>query len=434
MSIVTPDSVSAVAEFVKTSERVVFEGSGSHRGMLVSSTHEESIGAQRLSLKNLKGIQEYEPSEFTITALSGTPVRELLIALHEHRQYFPFDPLLFHSESTLGGVIAAGINGPGRLRYGGIRDFVLGVQCVDGMGNVIRGGGKVVKNAAGFDLPKLVVGSCGMYGILTEITMKVFPEPRATQTLLFGMPSVKAAVAAIERLASQPIAVDAVDLIPDFRTNKASQALQPNGSEIVDVIDGESMIVIRLAGEEAAFESAIPRIEKTIERKAIVIEQPIATHDAKNQEKISEHGWWPSPSQTRDPFAADFLLKVPTRVSEISELDHDLTELGAISDGMLWRRYTMAGAQLWLGGTADFEKESLLKLLRERQLTWQLVQGELSVPARVAPGAIGLATLIKQAFDPNHRLVTVLDQGAWSESLEAGQEAASTSSPSGANS
>lgn len=137
----------------------------------------------RVSLAQLRGIVEYEPSEFTFTALAGTPVKEIVAALAERGQYLPFDPLLVQAGATLGGTVAAGVSGPGRVRYGALRDFILSVRLIDGDGRVLRLGGKVVKNAAGFDLPKFLVGSAGRFGVMAELTFKVFPRPTATRTL-----------------------------------------------------------------------------------------------------------------------------------------------------------------------------------------------------------------------------------------------------------
>ena len=137
----------------------------------------------RISTAQLSGIVEYEPSEFTFTALAGTPLKQIVAALAERGQYLPFDPVLADAGATLGGTVAAGLSGPGRWRFGGLRDFILGVQFVDGEGRLLRMGGKVVKNAAGFDLPKFFVGSAGRFGALAEITFKVFPRPSALRTL-----------------------------------------------------------------------------------------------------------------------------------------------------------------------------------------------------------------------------------------------------------
>ena len=130
-----------------------------------------------ISTGALRGIVEYEPEEFTFTALAGTSVREIGQVLAEKGQYLPFDPMWVEAGATLGGTVAAGLSGPGRFRYGGVRDFILGVRFVDGRGRLLRMGGKVVKNCAGFDLPKFFVGSLGRYGALAEITFKVFPAP-----------------------------------------------------------------------------------------------------------------------------------------------------------------------------------------------------------------------------------------------------------------
>ena len=95
----------------------------------------------------------------------------------------PCEALFAEAGATLGGTVAAATSGPGRLRFGGVRDFLLGVRFVTGDGRVVFGGGKVVKNAAGFDLPKLMVGGLGRFGVLTELTFKVFPKPEKFASL-----------------------------------------------------------------------------------------------------------------------------------------------------------------------------------------------------------------------------------------------------------
>lgn len=173
-----PTTPAEMAEAVRSMPRVIPVGAGTKPRL---AQVEDSYG--RLSTAGLSGIVEYEPSEFTFTARAGTPVREIVAALAERGQYLPFDPLLAAAGSTLGGTVAAGLSGPGRFRFGVLRDFILGVQFVDGEGRLLRMGGKVVKNAAGFDLPKFFVGSAGRFGVLTELTFKVFPRPAATRTL-----------------------------------------------------------------------------------------------------------------------------------------------------------------------------------------------------------------------------------------------------------
>ncbi|HVS51856.1 MAG TPA: FAD-binding protein [Opitutaceae bacterium] len=174
----SPTSPSELAEAIRSAPRLIAVGAGTKPRL--SAVGEEW---RRVSTTKLRGIVEYEPSEFTFTALAGTPVKEIAAELASRGQYLPFDPPLVQAGATLGGTVAAGLSGPGRFRFGGLRDFILGVRFVDGGGRLLRMGGKVVKNAAGFDLPKFFVGSAGRFGVLAEITFKVFPRPAATKTL-----------------------------------------------------------------------------------------------------------------------------------------------------------------------------------------------------------------------------------------------------------
>lgn len=173
-----PTSPAEVADAVRSTSCVLALGEGT-KPRLSQVEGEVTL----LSTRGLSGIVEYEPSEFTFTALAGTPVREIVAALAEKGQYLPFDPLLVKAGATLGGTVMSGLSGPGRFRYGGLRDFILGVQFVDGLGRLLRLGGKVVKNAAGFDVPKFFVGSLGRYGVLTEVTFKVFPKAETFRTV-----------------------------------------------------------------------------------------------------------------------------------------------------------------------------------------------------------------------------------------------------------
>jgi glycolate oxidase FAD binding subunit len=171
-------------------------------------------GATVLDVSGLAGVLEYEPGEFTFTALAGTRVADVQALLREQGQYLPFDPPLAERGATLGGTVAAGLSGPGRYRYGGVRDFILGVRFVDGNGELIRGGGKVVKNAAGFDLPKLMVGSLGQLGVLVELTFKVFPQPPAYTTLSLRCQTLPDAVSVLLRSYTARLDIEALDLEP----------------------------------------------------------------------------------------------------------------------------------------------------------------------------------------------------------------------------
>ncbi|HUR56427.1 MAG TPA: FAD-binding protein [Opitutaceae bacterium] len=202
----TPATAAELADAVRSAPRVIAVGAGTKPRL--AQVGDEFV---RISTAKLAGIVEYEPSEFTFTALAGTPLQVIVAALAERGQYLPFDPVLARAGATLGGTVAAGLSGPGRFRFGGLRDFILGVQFVDGEGRLLRLGGKVVKNAAGFDLPKFFVGSAGRFGALAEITFKVFPRPAARRTLRLEAKDFAAKVKLFTELAVGRWEVDALD-------------------------------------------------------------------------------------------------------------------------------------------------------------------------------------------------------------------------------
>ncbi|MSU65863.1 MAG: FAD-binding protein [Opitutus sp.] len=225
-SALQPGTLDELAGAVRSTRRVVAVGAGTKARLA-------QVGDEftRISTARLSGLVEYDPSEFTFTALAGTPLREIVAALGERGQSLPFDPLLVASGATLGGTVAAGLSGPGRFRFGGLRDFILGVRFVDGEGRLLRMGGKVVKNAAGFDLPKFFVGSLGRFGVLGEITFKVFPRPATTRTLRLAANDAAAMIKLFAEAGNSRWELDAVEAAP-----------------------GEAAIWVRLAGPAAALE------------------------------------------------------------------------------------------------------------------------------------------------------------------------------------
>ena len=203
-----PSSISELHEIVQSTPRVLAIGAGTKPRL-------SAVDCPKISLRELKGIVEYEPSEFTFTALAGTTILEIDAALRERGQYLPFDPMLVRAGATVGGTVAAGLNGPGRFRFGGLRDFILGVKFIDGLGRLLRLGGKVVKNAAGFDVPKFMVGSLGRFGMLTEITFKVFPRPVATLSLRLAVDGLANVIEAMIEIAKSRWQAEALDLMPN---------------------------------------------------------------------------------------------------------------------------------------------------------------------------------------------------------------------------
>jgi glycolate oxidase FAD binding subunit len=140
-----------------------------------------------LDVSGHRGIVDYEPSELVITARCGTPLSEIEATVAAQRQMLAFEPPRYGAASTIGGIIAAGLSGPRRATAGAARDFVLGTRLLDGHGRHLRFGGTVMKNVAGYDVSRLLAGSLGVLGVISEVSLKVLPLPQAEATLCFEL-------------------------------------------------------------------------------------------------------------------------------------------------------------------------------------------------------------------------------------------------------
>lgn len=166
-----------------------------------------------LDVSGLSGISLYEPGALTLVAGAGTTVREIEAALAKENQRLAFEPydltalLGTTGASTIGGVVATNASGPRRIQSGAVRDFALGVRLVDGAGQVIRNGGRVMKNVTGYDLVKLMCGSWGTLGVLTEVSLKVLPDVEATSTVVLEDVNARTAVAVMSRALGSPFEV-----------------------------------------------------------------------------------------------------------------------------------------------------------------------------------------------------------------------------------
>ncbi len=161
-----------------------------------------------LNVAGHNGIVSYEPTELVITARSGTRLTDIETTLAKQDQMLGFEPPYFGEAATLGGTIACGFSGPRRPYAGAARDFVLGVKIINGKGEILNFGGQVMKNVAGYDVSRLIVGAFGTLGVLLEISLKVLPRPSQETTLSFGMPADKA-ITAMNTWAGQPLPLSA---------------------------------------------------------------------------------------------------------------------------------------------------------------------------------------------------------------------------------
>lgn len=316
-----------------------------------------------LDVSGLRGIVEYDPAELTMTARAGTPVTEAAAALAEHGQYLPFDPPLAAAGATLGGAVAAGAAGPGAFRHGGVRDFVIGVKLVEGTGRLVAGGGKVVKNAAGFDLPKLMVGSMGRLGILVQLSLKVFPRPRATTTLVVELGSLPAALGALAVLGRGPLALDALDLHPPGR------------------------VLVRLGGSPEALEARAARLAAILPGEARA-ERVDGGAEAALWRDATELAWLPAGTRA---------IRVGLTARAVPALDAALAAAGASA------RYSLGANVAWVAWPEERPLAGLDVALRGLGLAGMALTG---APAPALLGATGggpFAARIRSALDPHGR-------------------------------
>lgn len=197
-----------------------------------------------LDTRPLSGIVSYEPSELVVTVRAGTPLTELEAVLAERGQCLAFEPPHFGAPgaATVGGMVAAGLSGPARASVGGVRDYVLGAQLINGRGEWLTFGGQVMKNVAGYDVSRLLAGSMGMLGVITEVSLKVLPVAPAQATLRFVLDQATA-LRKINEWGAQPLPLNA-------------------SSWVVD--GGQPTLYLRLRGAVAAVEAACTRLLKEI--------------------------------------------------------------------------------------------------------------------------------------------------------------------------
>lgn len=352
-----PANVAELKKIIRSHPRLSPRGNGSKTALVPPE------GVTPLDLSGLVGLLEYQPSEYTFTALAGTTLSEVNQTLANNGQFLPFDPPLSERGATLGGTVAAGLSGPGRYRFGGVRDFILAIQFLDADGELVRGGGKVVKNAAGFDLPKWMVGSLGGYGALVELTFKVFPQPKAYTSLRATYPTMEEALDALIQLASTPIDLFCLDLIP-----------LPSGADLL----------IRIGGLPEAFPARIQRLKELLDRGE-VIEGEAETRMWRDAREFS---WLPKDHS---------LVKIPITPRRVIQMEEFLSGYGAE------RRYSVGANLAWVAWPGDIDQ--LNTGLSQLQLSGLVVLGQ---PGRRLIGirrGEAFARRVKQALDPSGRWV-----------------------------
>ena len=343
-----------LADFLRAHECVHVMGNGSKTAL-----HQGAKGAALADLSALSGVEEYQPSEYTITVGAGTAVTDAAAALAEAGQYLPFDPLL-PDRGTIGGTVAANLSASRRFRYGGVRDFILGAQVVDGLGREFRVGGKVVKNSAGFDLSKFLVGSLGQYAIMTELTFKVFPDVPCFRSLSFAYEQLEETLTAISFINQSAFELDALDFAPSA--------------------DGWSLMA-RLGGSPAILPQRVERFTETMKRKT----DPNDVGGIDDQPAL----WNPLAG-----LRGNCIVKVVLPLSQVPALD------AMIADSQ--RRYGVGGNLAWLATKDVVSLDAALKQLGLRGLC---LLGDVESPVIGQPLENKLAARVKAVLDPLGKLL-----------------------------
>jgi glycolate oxidase FAD binding subunit len=216
------------------------------RGGGTKDFYGQSLQGDILDTTGLNGITSYEPSELVVTVKAGTPLAELEAVLAEKNQCLPFEPPHYSVGTTVGGMVAAGLSGPSRASSGSVKDFVLGVDMVNGKGEALHFGGTVMKNVAGYDVSRLMAGSMGTLGLITEVSLKVLPIAPAEATLKFECTQSEA-LNMLNAWGAQPLPLNASCWIQEA---------------------GVGTLYVRLRGAVAAVEAAIQKMGGQLQNAA----------------------------------------------------------------------------------------------------------------------------------------------------------------------
>ena len=344
-----PASIDELRQEIPRHPRVRVHGGCTKPGLLPPAADV----ACTIDLSALRGIVEHTPEECTFTALAGTRVEDIEQRLAPHGQYMPFDPPLAAAGATIGGTVAAGVNGSCRYRYGGIRDFLIGARIVDGRGGLIASGGKVVKNAAGFLLHQAMVGSAGRMGVLAELTFKVFPRAEQYATIRAEALDLAGALEALASVQAGRFDLEAAD------------------------IEAPSTLWLRLGGFAEGLSTRLDAVQRAI---GLLSERLTSDADAEVWRGAREFGW-------ATPGAA--LVRVPLTLAHIGNVDALLNRTTAR------RRYTVGGNLALLSWTEPLAE--LSRILDTFGLRGQVLVGP--------PGCSFIGTAPESDFERRVRAV-----------------------------
>jgi glycolate dehydrogenase FAD-binding subunit len=362
-------------------------GHGSKRAFGRPSQHDAT-----LDLSALSGVTLYEPQELVLSAKAGTPLAEIDAVLAAQGQALAFEPMDYgpvlgepEGRSTIGGVVAASLSGPRRIKVGTVRDHFLGVTAVSGRGETFKSGGRVVKNVTGYDLCKLLAGSWGTLGIMTDITLKVLPQPEAEATLvLYGLNEREAGEAMTKAMGSS-FDVSGAAHLPDYLAARLDGVGRSDAATLLRIEGIKPSVVHRIEGLERALRPirAMAKLDERASRplwRAIRDARPLAADT-----EVGSRPLW------RISTAPEQGCEIAARISPASQLFFD------------W-----AGGLVWVAPPAapDCGAAAIRRAVAEAGGHATLVRGPAAARASVdvfepaGKALAGLTKRVKESFDP----------------------------------
>ena len=360
-----------IVDFVRTAraDRTPFE--------IVAGGTRRAVGRPlgdlpQLDVSGLTGIMKYEPEELILTAAPSTPLSEIAAVLAQKGQRLGFDPadwsrlLSSNGVATLAGAMSCDASGSGRLRHGGARDSLLGFAAVNGLGEAFRGGGKVVKNVTGFDLPKLVCGAYGTLVVLTELTFRVYPKPSQSAVLCLANVTPEIGFAALRKIALSALEPAGLAYLP--------AAMMPDG--------GQGAALIKLEGAA-----------KPLEEKIAMAHGLLGAHV--NRIEADPFGAIGCGEPFADVAGDVWRVLIPaSQAPHVAKELHAKHWLGDLAGGLIWLAAAPTEAARIRSIAAAHQGQAML--LRAAPES----RAALGLYAPQQPALAGLAKSVKAAFDP----------------------------------
>ncbi|MBV8514166.1 MAG: FAD-binding oxidoreductase [Acidobacteria bacterium] len=375
-----------------------------------------------LDLTALDDVVHYDPADLTVSVGAGMPLAKLNATLLKQNQFLPL-LVPYYSQATIGGAIAAGLDSPLRNAYGTARDFLLGAQFIDGKGAQIKSGGRVVKNVTGYDLHKLLVGSCGTLAVITHLNFRTFPIPETTQGFFVAFPSHETALAARHRVIHSPLTPLTLDVLNAQAARLFN--VRSNGTAPVPELGGAHWYLFaEFSGDEkllARYKHDLAEIaEQSQAGDMHILEDPsaVATLSARFRESIAHF---------REDFASPIIVKLalpPAQHPQATTVLQSLADAAKLPLAIIARASPILITTSLQGenSSADAADSPIVSLLAREILTLarsfggraQLIsapqQFKASCRAIFGESLVSehiLAKRIKSAFDPNNLFPTL---------------------------